>query len=70
MFELILEHVTDPLNGVPGGPSSLALACSGEWARLNEVDEATAAGGMIELSDGECLMDKLDLKDAEGPRAR
>jgi hypothetical protein len=37
---------------------------------VEEVEEVTATGGMLEVSDIERSIDRLLLEDAEGPRAR
>jgi hypothetical protein len=72
MFESILERFVGLLVGdVPDRSSLLAVAWSGEWVRLNEVEGVIAKSeDLIEISGMECPMDWLALEDKEGPRAR
>jgi hypothetical protein len=71
MVESILERFVGLLaGGVMGESSSLNIARSGEWARLNDVDGVIALGDIVGASDMECPIDRLDLETEEGPRAR
>ena len=70
IVESILERFVGLLAGGTMGESSLNMARSGEWARLNDVDGVIALGDIVGASDMECPIDRLDWEKEEGLRAR